>query len=142
MWVFIKGISEECSARELAKMVNRLLMPGWSFFAEKTKGVDITRSKVLRMKFNKSQNWEIHGLVFVDPSEAAHQMIGRLNADSKVGKGLYAHPYIHRRVTRDRRREVLNQANRFPGDRRREDRRRISLASQVVDAMNMNAGAK
>jgi hypothetical protein len=136
MWVFIKGISEECSARELAKLINRLLIPGWAFFAEKTKGVDITRSKVLRMKFNKTDRWEIHGLIFVDPSEAAHQMIGRLNADSKVGKGLHAHPYIHRRTARDRRREVLNKANRYPGDRRREDRRRISLASQVVDAMN------
>ncbi|MEJ2619404.1 MAG: hypothetical protein P8163_03915 [Candidatus Thiodiazotropha sp.] len=142
MWVFIKGVSEACSARELAKLVNRMLMPGWLFFAEKSKGVDITRSKVLRMKFNKSHSWEIHGLVFVEPSEAAHQMIGRLNADSKVGKGLHAHPFIHRRATRDRRREVLNGANRYPGDRRREDRRRISLASQVVDAMNINPVTK
>ncbi|MCG8018686.1 MAG: hypothetical protein JAY97_20980, partial [Candidatus Thiodiazotropha sp. 'RUGA'] len=79
MWVFIKGISEECSARDLAKMVNRLAMPDWSFFKEKVKAVEITRSKVLKLKFNQAQDWEIHGLVFVDPSESAHDMIGRLN---------------------------------------------------------------
>ena len=136
MWVFINGISEECSARELAKMVNRVVMPGWSFFVDKAKGVDITRSKVLRLKFNKAQNWEIHGLVFVDPSESAHKLIGRLNAASRVGRRLRAHPYVHREASRDRRRLVLDSAHRYPGDRRRQDRRRINLASQVVDTMN------
>ncbi|ODB85142.1 hypothetical protein A3194_15475 [Candidatus Thiodiazotropha endoloripes] len=136
MWVFINGISEECTARELTKMVNRLVMPGWSFFTEKVNAVDITRSKVLRLKFNKAQDWEIHGLVFIDPSESAHEMIGRLNAASRLGRRLHAHPYIHREASRDRRRLVLDKAYRYPGDRRRQDRRRISLASQVVDAMN------
>ncbi|ODB86863.1 hypothetical protein A3195_14950 [Candidatus Thiodiazotropha endoloripes] len=136
MWVFINGISEECTARELTKMVNRLVMPGWSFFTEKVNAVDITRSKVLRLKFNKAQDWEIHGLVFIDPSESAHEMIGRLNAASRLGRRLHAHPYIHREASRDRRRLVLDKAHRYPGDRRRQDRRRISLASQVVDAMN------
>ncbi|MCG7921203.1 MAG: hypothetical protein N0C81_16725 [Candidatus Thiodiazotropha lotti] len=117
-------------------MVKRLVMPGWSFFTEKANAVDITRSKVLKLKFNKAQEWEIHGLVFVDPSESAHEMIGRLNAASKLGRRLHAHPYIHRESSRDRRRLVLDLANRYPGDRRRQDRRRISLASQVVDAIN------
>ncbi|MCG8107001.1 MAG: hypothetical protein JAY65_09930 [Candidatus Thiodiazotropha endolucinida] len=134
-------------------MVNRLAMPGWSFFKDKVKAVEITRSKVLKLKFNKTQEWEIHGLVFIDPSESAHEMIGRLNAASQMGRRLHAHPYIHREASRDRRRLMLDKAHRYPGDRRRlmldkahrypgdrrrEDRRRISLASQVVDAFNLS----
>ena len=136
MWVFIKGISGECSARELTKMVCRLASPGWSLFSTKLNSSCIERSKVLKMMYNKSSQWEYHGLIYINPSETAHEMIGRLNANSKKGRRLRAHPYIRRQSTRDRRKLLLGLADPFPGERRREDRRRVNLASQIIDSIS------
>ncbi|MES9850316.1 MAG: hypothetical protein ABW170_00605 [Candidatus Thiodiazotropha sp. L084R] len=88
------------------------------------------------MMYNKSSQWEYHGLIYINPSETAHEMIGRLNANSKKGRRLRAHPYIRRQSTRDRRKLLLGLADPFPGERRREDRRRVNLASQIVDSIS------
>ena len=134
MWVFIKGISDDCSARDLTKLVCRLTSSRWHLFSNKLCASGIERSKVLKSIYKKSSQWEYHGLVYINPSESAHVMVGRLNANSKKGKNLQAHPYIQRQLLRDRRKLLLDHAVPFPGDRRREDRRRVSLACQVIDS--------
>jgi hypothetical protein len=136
MWVFIKGISSDCSARELARMVNRLINPGWAFFFNRVNSSGIVRSKVLKTMYNLTSKWEYHGLLYITPSESAHEIIGRLNAAHRKGKTLHAHPYIHRQSSRDRRRLILDYATPFPGERRKRERRRVNLVSQVVDSMS------
>jgi hypothetical protein len=135
MWVFLKGITGECSARDLAKMVNRFVKPGWSLFTSKTNGIEVERSKVYKTMYNRCSQWEYHGLIYISPPESAHKVIGRLNASAKRGRALRAHPYIRRQPTRDRRRLILDQTHPFPDERRRQDRRRVNLVSQIIDAM-------
>jgi hypothetical protein len=136
MWVFIKGISDECSARELTKIVSRFVKPGWSLFSARMNGMRIERSKILKTMYNKATRWEYHGLVYVNSSDSVHELIGRLNATPFKGRVLRAHPYIRRQSSRDRRKLILDQTNPFPGERRKSDRRRGNLVSQVIDSMN------
>jgi hypothetical protein len=136
MWVFIKGISDECSARELTKIVSRVVKPGWSLFSTRVNGMRVERSKILKTMYNKASRWEYHGLVYVNSPDSVHELIGRLNATWIKGRILHAHPYIRRQSSRDRRKLVLDQTNPFPDDRRKSDRRRGNLVSQVIDSMN------
>ena len=134
MWVFIKGVPDECSARDLNKLVLRHVKPGWFPFSRK--GAGIERSKILKIMYNKATQWEYHGLVYINLPGSVHDLIGRLNAATIKGRHLHAHPYIRRHPSRDRRKLVLDQSTAFPGERRIRDRRRGSLASQIVDRIN------
>ncbi|MEJ2609546.1 MAG: hypothetical protein P8179_05505 [Candidatus Thiodiazotropha sp.] len=134
MWVFIKGIASECSARDLSKLVKRHAKLGWSLFSPKV--IDIERSKVLKIMYCASTHWEYHGLVYITHPDLVHGLIGRLNAARVQGKHLHAHPYVRRHSSRDRRRLILDQSTTFPGERRKSDRRRGSLVSQIVDSIS------
>ncbi|MES9817247.1 MAG: hypothetical protein ACH255_12830 [Candidatus Thiodiazotropha sp.] len=133
MWVFIKGISEEVSVKQLHKLVTRQLSPLWSIMP--IRGVRVEESKILKIMHTKSSVWEYYGLVCIKPSRQVHAVIGRLNTIKINGMRLQAHPYIRRRKSRDRRQRLVEGTEKYPGDRRRRDRRRGNLVSQVSDPM-------
>ncbi|MCU7931365.1 MAG: hypothetical protein KZQ90_11225 [Candidatus Thiodiazotropha sp. (ex Codakia rugifera)] len=132
MWVIIKGIPGEYTVRDLNKLVNRRFKPAWALMP--IRGAKIARSKILKIMYTRSRNWEYHGLVYIKPPSLVHSVIGRLNATTIEGKRLQAHPYIRRFTGRDRRSQLLGEVALFPGERRRMDRRRGNLVSQIVDS--------
>ncbi|MES9969898.1 MAG: hypothetical protein ABW098_12245 [Candidatus Thiodiazotropha sp.] len=67
------------------------------------------------------------------PANLAHAAIGRLNTTSLNGKRVKAHPYVNRDRSRDRRQQTVLEGEPYPGERRRYDRRRAILVSQVGD---------
>ncbi|MCU7935415.1 MAG: hypothetical protein KZQ99_11110 [Candidatus Thiodiazotropha sp. (ex Dulcina madagascariensis)] len=132
MWVFIKGIPSEYKARDLLKLVNRHFKPAWSVLP--VNGVRIAHSKILEILQTGSESREYHGLVYIKPPNMLHSVIGWLNATSVKGRRLRVHPYVQRYTGRDRRRQQLDKTIVFPGERRRRDRRRKNLVSQIVDS--------
>lgn len=133
MWVFIKGISKEVSVKQLHKLITRQLNPLWSIMP--IRGVKVEESKILKIMHTKSRVWEYYGLVCFKPSRQVHAVIGRLNTIKINGMRLQAHPYIRRRKSRDRRQRLVEGTEQYPGDRRRNDRRRGNLVSQISDPM-------
>jgi hypothetical protein len=131
MWVFIKGIPKELSVKELHKLISRQLSPIWSIMP--MRGVRVEDSKILKIMHVSNKVWEYYGLVYINPSRLVHSVIGRLNSAKIKGKRVQAHPYIRRHRSRDRRRQLLQGSEQYPGERRREDRRRQNLVSQIHD---------
>jgi hypothetical protein len=133
MWVFIKGIPEEISVKELRKLITRQFSPLWSFMP--VKGVKVGECKILKIMHANTIAWEYYGLVYINPSHLAHAVIGRLNTRKFKGKRLQAHPYIKRHKNRDRRQYTTVGSEQYPGERRRKDRRRGNLVSQISDRL-------
>jgi hypothetical protein len=134
MWVFITGITDGCSARDLKRLVSRQMGVKWSLWKRNHEGV--SRSKILKIQYRNSRSWEYHGLVYIRSPDSVHSLIGRLNATFMKGGRLHAHPYIRRIATRDRRRLYLDSTADFPGNRRLSERRRDSSVSHLVDSVN------
>jgi hypothetical protein len=133
MWVFIKGIPAEITVKELQRSITRHFSPLWSIMP--IRGVRIEKSKILKIKHTNSQAWEYYGLVYINPSHLAHAVIGRLNAIKMKGRQLQAHPYILRQRSRDRRRQIVETCEQYPGERRCNDRRRGNLVSQFSEQL-------
>lgn len=130
MWVFIKGIPNAITGKELFKLVSRQFNPVWSITP--IKGVKIEDCKILKIKRTRSRTWECYGLVYISPSKLVHAAIGRLNTARLNGKRVQAHPYVSRDRSRDRRQQAVLEEP-YPGDRRQYDRRRAILVSQISD---------
>ena len=133
MWVFIKGIPKEISVKELHKLVSRQFSPLWSVIP--IRGVKVEESKILKIMHTNTRVWEYYGLIYINPSRLVHSVIGRLNTTKIKGKRVQAHPYIRRHRSRDRRQQIVEGVEQYPGERRREDRRRRSLVSQINDRL-------
>jgi hypothetical protein len=133
MWVFIKGIPDEISVKELRKLITRQFSPLWSFMP--LKGVKVEECKILKIMHSNSKTWEYYGLAYINPSHLAHAVVGRLNIKKFKGKQLQAHPYIKRHRNRDRRKLIVMESVQYPGERRSQDRRRGNLLSQVSDRL-------
>jgi hypothetical protein len=133
MWVFIKGIPEDISVKELRKLITRQFSPLWSFMP--VKGAKVEECKILKIMHATTRAWEYYGLVYINPSRLAHAVIGRLNTKKVKGRQLQAHPYIKRHQSRDRRQLIVVGSEQYPGERRHKDRRRGNLVSQISDRL-------
>jgi hypothetical protein len=133
MWVFIKGIPDDISVKQLRKLITRQVSPLWSFMP--VKGVKVEECKILKIMHSNSKTWEYYGLVYINPSHLAHAVVGRLNVNKFKGKQLQAHPYIKRHRKRDRRKLTVVESVQYPGERRGKDRRRGNLVSQISDRL-------
>jgi hypothetical protein len=131
MWVFIRGIPEAITVRELHKLITRQFSPAWSSIP--IRGVRVVESKVLKIMSKESGAWEYYGLVYISPTRLVHAVIGRLNAATINGRRIHAHPYFNRHRHRDRRQQILEGSEPYPVERRRKDRRRVSVVSQIAD---------
>lgn len=131
MWVFIRGIPATITVKELHKLITRQFSPIWSTMP--IRGVRVEESKILKIMCKDSWIWEYYGLVYINPSRLVHAVIGRLNAATINGKRIYAHPYFNRHINRDRRKQTVEGSEPYPGERRRKDRRRGGVVSQIAD---------
>lgn len=131
MWVFIKGIPNQTRVKDLQRLITRQFSPARSIMP--IRGVRIEDSKVLKIMCMESRVWEYYGLVYISPTRLVHAVIGRLNAATLNGKRIHAHPYIKRHRDRDRRKQILEGSEPYPGERRRKDRRRGGVVSQIGD---------
>lgn len=132
MWVFIKGIPKEMDSRGLEKFIKKLLRPAWSPFALSGR-IRISGTKILKIVHTRTRTIEYHGLVQVKPEERHREVIEKINQALLDGRRLESHPYSKRYTRRDRRKMLLDDPN-ASNERRRIDRRRKNLVSQVVDA--------
>ena len=133
MWIFIKGIPKQMDSRALEKFVKRLLYPGWLPF-NMTGRTRISGSKILKIVHTRTRSVEYHGLIRIYPASKVESVIERINQSKIDGRTLQSHLYNRRLLRSDRRKGLVVDAQDRPFDRRRLERRRKHLVSQIVDA--------
>jgi len=133
MWIFVRGIPRQMDSKALDKFIKRLLSPGWLPFMRAGR-IRITGSKILKIVHTRTRTVEFHGLIQVMPASKAGSVIDRINQAQIDGRKLHAHPYSKRFLRSDRRKSFLDPSREKVPERRRIDRRRKHLVSQVVDA--------
>lgn len=133
MWIFIKGIPKEMDARALEKFVKRLMFPGWLPFSVAGR-VRISGSKILKIVHTRTRSIEYHGLIHIQPASKVERVIERINQARINGRKLESHPYSKRYARADRRNMFYDAGKTVHPERRRVERRRKHLVSQVVDA--------
>ncbi len=133
MWIFIRGIPKAMDSKALDKFIRRLLFPGWLPFMRAGR-IRITGSKILKIVHTRTRSVEIHGLIQVMPASKAEIVIDRINQAKIDGRQLHAHPYSKRFLRADRRKVYFDPSREHTPERRRTERRRKHLVSQVIDA--------
>jgi len=131
MWIFLRQIPNESTRRELGKFASKGLKPSWVFFPFPSHA-KVKRCEILQILNPKTKTIEHHGLVQIDPSKAALQVIERLNGQRLQGKLIVVRKYFRRSPHWDRRRIFSNREERR--ELRRQDRRRDRLRSRVLHA--------
>jgi hypothetical protein len=132
MWVFIKGIPKEMDSKGLEKIIKKLLRPAWSPFFIRGH-IGLSGTKILKIVHTRTRRVEYHGLIRVKPEDKTDRVIKRLNQSVANGRKLESHIYCKRNTRRDRRKMLLDNHN-DSNERRRVERRRMNLVSQVIDA--------
>ena len=132
MWVFIKGIPRGMDSKGLEKLIKKLLRPAWSPFNLSGR-ISISGAKILKIVHTRSRSIEYHGLIRVKPEERVQSVIEKINQAKVEGRNLESHPYNKRYTKRDRRKLLLDDPH-DANERRRTERRRKNLVSQVIDA--------
>ena len=134
MWIFIKGIPKEMDSIALERFIKRIMSPGWLPFTV-TGRTRIRGAKILKIVHTRTRSTEYHGLIQIQPASRAESVIERINKSKINGRRLESHPYCKRYARADRRNMFIEQREkgRVAVDRRRIERRRRNLVSQVVD---------
>ena len=133
MWVFIKGIPDEMGSRDLEIVIKQLLKSTWMPF-RLTGRIRISGTKILKIVHTRSRLTEFHGLVQIEPKDKLVGVIEKINQASLDGRCLEAHVYAKRLTRRDRRKVQAAGEQYRQNDRRRIERRRKHLVSQIIDA--------
>ncbi len=133
MWIFIKGIPKQMDSKALERFIKRVLSPGWLPFAVAGR-IRIKGSKILKIVHTRTRSVEYHGLIQIQPASRAESVIERINRSKINGRTLESHPFSKRFTRADRRNAFLEVGDRGSTDRRRIERRRRNLVSQVVDS--------
>jgi hypothetical protein len=133
MWIFIKGIPKEMDSKALEQFVKRLLHPRWLTLSA-AGYARITGTKILKIVHARTRLVEYHGLIQVQSVSSVESVMQRINQARINGRRLQSHPYNKRNACKDRRSRPYGSGKRYYPDRRRIERRRTHLVSQVVDA--------
>ncbi len=131
MWILLRHIPKGTTRQDLSKFVNKGLKPSWVFlpFLSHAK---VKRCEILQIQNPRTKTIEHHGLVQIDPSKEALQVIERLNGRELRGKFIEVRKYFRRSGYRDRRALFSKCEDRQ--ELRRQDRRRDQLRSKVLHA--------
>jgi len=134
MWIFLYQIPSESTRPQLGSFVSKGLKRSCTLlpFPSQAK---IKRCEILQIFSPESNTTEYHGLVQMDPGEAALSVIKRLSGHQFQGKLIEVREYFRRSSNRDRRRILTGRHGRQ--ELRRKDRRRDRLKRSVLRAPEM-----
>ena len=131
MWVILRQIPNGRTRRELSNFVSKGLKSTWMFIPLPSRA-EVKRCEILQIYNPETKTTEYHGLVQIDPSKAALQVIERMNGQKFQGKPIEVRKYFRRSSQQDRRRILYKHEE--GSEARRKDRRRDRLKSRVLHA--------
>ncbi len=130
MWIFYRHLPRGTTTREINKVTMKgckAAMGLTSLFRKNP----VKRSKIIRINDLETKNTEYHGLVQVDSPTMAQSIIESLNGKTVNGLHINPHRYHRRFPSRDRRSHQTAHPNQL--ERRKGDRRRSNLVTQVLE---------
>jgi hypothetical protein len=128
MWIFIRGIPTNASRKTLGQFVTSGMRRGLLGLLPLLNKGTLRHCDLLNITDQDTGAVERHGLVEVEPAEAAKQVIHRLNGRPYLGKPVMVRRYFHRSDHRDRRHNIDLG---IEEELRRCDRRRANLQIDI-----------
>ena len=131
MWIFFKHLPRGTTVKEINCVTRKGCKSGLQLFPLLRKNI-VKRSKIIRIRDLEADSTEYHGIVQVDSSVTADNIID--NLDGKTINGLFIKPHRYQRrfPSRDRRGHQLADAKML--ERRKGDRRRSSIITRVLES--------
>ena len=131
MLVFIRMLPESVTVDDLAQLVDKAMQRPWSGLF-RNRG-SYSKLQILQITDQHKKSSEFHGLVEIEPAEAALDAIKRLNSARLKGQQLEVRRYFRRSPYLDRRGQMPGKEELKFMDRRMSDRRRPHLEIKSVD---------
>lgn len=131
MLVFIRMLPESATLTDLAQLVDRSMQRPWSGLFRNRGNYD--KLRILKITDRDKGSTEYHGLLEIEPAEAALAAIRRLNNLRLNGQLLQARRYFRRSPYLDRRGQMPGSEELKFMNRRTGDRRRSHLEIESVD---------
>lgn len=131
MLVFIRSLPESATIAELSQLLDKALHR--SLFGLFRNRGSYDKLQILEITDRDRQSVEYHGLVEIEPAEAALGAIDRLNNLRFKGKRLEVRRYFRRSPYLDRRGQMPGREEVIFMERRAHDRRRPHLQIEHVD---------
>lgn len=131
MWIFYKHLPRGTTVKEINSVTRKGCRSGLQLFPLFRKNI-VKRSKIIRIRDLKTDSTEYHGIVQVDSTITADNIID--NLDGKTVNGLFIKPHRYQRrfPSRDRRGHQLVDPKLI--ERRKGDRRRSSLITRILES--------
>ena len=131
MWIFYKHLPRGTTVKEINSVTRKGCRSGLQLLPLFRKNI-VKRSKIIRIRDLKADSTEYHGIVQVDSTITADNIID--NLDGKTINGLFIKPHRYQRrfPSRDRRGHQLADPKLI--ERRKGDRRRTSLITRILES--------
>lgn len=142
MDVFIRRVPNSTTRLDLLRFINSALKPKWSHLQFSSLG-EIKACDICQINNSDNGREEFHGLVRIEPANAALAVIEKLNGECINSQQVQVRKFYHRSTSRDPRSEDDTPAQSVMKDKRDQDRRRPhlvlqSLHSGVIHASSQN----
>lgn len=131
MLVFIRMLPESTTVTDLDQLVDRALVRTWPNFFRHRGSYD--KPQILKITDQDRMSIEYHGLVEIEPADAAMGTVKRLSNIRLRGTQLEVRRYFRRSPYLDRRGQMSGREELKFLDRRVSDRRRPRLKIEQVD---------
>ena len=133
MWIFINGISNTATRKELSNLLGWGVRFRWFHLPLPTRS-RVKQCEILQITNLASNKNRIkrYGLALIEPDKSARLTIEYLNNTRIKDLKFEAHQFVRRSPYRDRRQRFCNLDALGDRERRQNDRRRSDLRSRVL----------
>ena len=134
MWVFINGISNTATKKDLSNLLAWGVRYRWLHLPLPAI-YSLKQCEILQITNLASSNkiTKRYGLALIEPDKSARMAIDYLNNTRIKNTKFEAHQFVRRSPYRDRRQRFCNLNELGDRERRKRDRRRSDLRSRVLD---------
>jgi hypothetical protein len=129
MMLFIGHIPAHSTERDFMRFVTRFGngLLSWVPFVSKPA---LRKCHILRIEDQLARSVEFHGLLSIQPSKSSQNLLQKLDGKQFNGKPVEVRRYYKRSFRMDRR-IIHTESDSLPVERRRRDRRRPALNTQL-----------
>ena len=134
MLLLIKHIPGYITKKELMTFIRSARSTIWRWLPI-VGSINLEKCQILRIEDKQNETIEYHCLVAVEPEKTCQTMLKKLDGALLFGRPVEVKPYVKRSPYKDRRRfhadlELLKI------ERRRHDRRRVSISTRIYRCRN------
>jgi hypothetical protein len=133
MEVFIRRLPNSTTRLDLMQFLSAALKPKWYRLQFAPLG-HLVHCEICRIDDPINKLVEYHGIAQIEPPSAARTIINQLNGEFFKTKKVEVRKFFRRSINRDRRRTSLTQTSLDILEKRKQDRRRPQIHTELLTA--------